>query len=367
MNNHILFVGGGTAGHTAPLLAVIEAVYERNPHIRCSYVGLKSDIESPLLKESPFPFERHAIVTGKLNRYLTLKHLAQPFRIAKGLIQAYRLLKRLKPDVIFSKGGFVSVPIVLAAQRLHIPVISHETDVVPGLANRLVAEKAQLICTAFPVEAYTTLPAEKLCYTGQPVREIFRKPVDTSIVLQGREVDAAVPLLTIIGGSQGAHSINFLMRNLWSALLSQTQIIHICGQRDYEELLHARDSLPVTLQERLWVTPFILEPLPALFQRSRCVVSRAGGTLAELAASHAAVVLIPLSTASQDHQRANARVFEAAGAAYVFDEETGTEDELHTLIERVLQNEKEETKLREAMAALDRPTAAGAIAEFLLA
>jgi len=363
MDRHILFVGGGTAGHISPLLAVMEAV-QQTPGVVCSYVGTAADLVNPLICESHLSFTPYSIPAGKLNRFFTLKQLTQPFLVAAGLVQAFRLLKRLKPDIIFSKGGYVSVPVALAAKRLKIPVISHETDVILGMANQIIARSAEKICTAFPVEAYSMLPAEKLVYTGQPVREVFRHKKTGSLAIQGRELDGASPLVTVIGGSQGAHRLNELIQALWPRFLENVQLVHICGPADYAELQEKAAALPSHLKKNLWLSPFLTTEIPTLFQRSTLVISRAGGTIGELAASHAAVLLVPLSTSSQGHQAANAAVLEKAGAAMIFDEE-GTAESFDKLIKGLMHSDERLEELKRKIALFDIPDSSKKIAALL--
>lgn len=358
---HIVFTGGGTAGHISPLLAVLEEVQRQDPAVQCSYIGLTSDLESPLIKNSPLIFKKYAVPAGKLNRHLTLKNLTQPFLVSAGFLQAHSLLKKLKPTIVFSKGGYVSIPVALAAAQLNIPILSHETDVIPGLANRIIGRYAKTIFTAFPIKAYRALPAEKLVYTGQPVRDIFRQPVGGELIIDQRPISFERPLVTIIGGSQGAHRLNEFVHRSWEALLPETQIVHLCGTMDYA-WLHKEAAG----KEGLWVVPFIGEELAALFQRSAVVVSRAGGTMAELAATKTATILVPLSTASQDHQRANANVLAHAHAALVVDEIHSNEKELLKLIQHLLKNVDERNALQQAIATFDHPNAARLMAEKLL-
>ncbi len=249
----------------------------------------------------------------------------------------------------------------MAAAQLDIPILSHETDVIPGLANRIISRYAKTIFTAFPVEAYTSLPAKKLLYTGQPVREIFREPVLGELVIDNRTISSDTPLITIIGGSQGAHRLNEFVYKNWDALLTETQIVHLCGTGDYEWLKKESEG-----KEGLWVVPFIGNELAALFQRSAVVISRAGGTIAELAATKVATILVPLSTASQDHQRANAKVLAQAHAVLVVDEVDSNEEEVLQLTQRLLRNVEERTALQKAIATFDHPTAACQMAEKLL-
>lgn len=362
----ILFAGGGTGGHIAPLLAVMEAVKKQDPSIKCLYVGTSSDLKSVLLKNSELDFESFSISAGKLHRFLTVRQLKETWGFFKGMIQAEGLIRKLKPNAVFCKGSMVSVPIAFAASRHGIPIYSHESDVIPGLANRLISKKAQTIFTSYPVSEYKKLPAEKLRYTGQPVRELFRNIPKRALRLDNRTVDATQPVISVIGGSQGARRINQLVSDSWSELLEKTQVIHICGSLEYSALLEKAQALPKHLQEKLFLLNFVNEELPQIFMISTGIISRAGGTIAELAAVKKTVILLPLSTAAQNHQVANARVLAEKDAAIVLDETTTTSSELAKAVMTLLDEPKTRKDLEQAIAQFDRPEAARDMANSIL-
>jgi UDP-N-acetylglucosamine--N-acetylmuramyl-(pentapeptide) pyrophosphoryl-undecaprenol N-acetylglucosamine transferase len=364
-SRNILFAGGGTSGHTAKLLAVMAAVLEMDPTAHCSYVGLRSDLHSPLIVESSLSFKKYAISSGKLNRYLTLKHVVEIAKVAKGFKEARTLLKELRPDVIFTNGGFVTVPVAIAAGRLGIPIVTHETDVVPGLSNKIIARFAKLICTTYPTSSYKNIPQAKLRQTGQPVRAEFYADTHEPLVIDGREVPIG-PLILVTGGSQGARRLNQLVGGAWEALLSKACIIHLTGSLDAADYFAMREGLPTELRERLWVAPFLTAEFATAMRYSTLVISRAGGTIAELAATRRPSVLLPLSTAAQDHQRANARVLEEVKAAIVFDEAAGTSEMLARVVLDALASEECRSTLSTEIARFDHPNAAKDLAKILL-
>lgn len=366
MKKHIMFVGGGTAGHIAPLLAVMGAVQERAKQVACSYVGQQADLASPLITESTLTFSKHAVHSGKLHRHLTWNQFSQLRSLLRGMREAERLIRTEKPDVVFAKGGYSTVPVVVAAARARIPVFCHESDAVPGLANRFIARFARKVFTSYPVEAYRRLPAAKLVTTGQPVRDMFYRQARELPLVEGKRLSPVLPVITVVGGSQGARQVNMMVAAAWEALLVNYQIVHITGVHEHAQYEKRAAKLPAAEQERLNVVPFLTGELPALFQKSAVVVSRAGGTIAELAACRACTVLIPLSTAAQNHQWANARLLESAGAAVVLDERTTTADELVATIRRILQDTREQTGLRAAIGSFDHPDAAARMADYLL-
>jgi UDP-N-acetylglucosamine--N-acetylmuramyl-(pentapeptide) pyrophosphoryl-undecaprenol N-acetylglucosamine transferase len=361
MKKHILFVGGGSAGHIAPILAVMEAVQKSDKTVRCSYVGQPEDLLSPLIKDSPLKFDSHAVHAGKLHRHFTLNQLTQVRNMVKGMGEARRLIARLKPDVIFAKGGYITVPVVWAAKRKGIPIFCHESDAVPGLANRFVARFAKGIFTTYPKDVYPQFPAEKVVVTGQPVRKVFHKiyeKIPTSLTV-------TTPLITVIGGSQGARRLNELVSDNWDALTREVSLVHITGRAEYEALVQKRAQLSEAQQARLVLTPFLQDELPALFQKSVIVLSRAGGTIAELAASRACVLLVPLSTAAQDHQWANANVLKRAHAAEVFNELESSQSLLKH-VKKMMKDTQLQTGLRAAIGHFDHPDAAERMAAVLL-
>ncbi len=369
---HILFVGGGTAGHIAPLFPVMEACIAQaqvlGKDLRCSYAGMAEDVASPLIQESELPFTAYVITAGKLNRFLTLRHIPEGVKMIRGIFQARKLLKKLRPTAVFAKGGFVSIPVVMAAKRFGIPVYCHETDVVPGLANRIIAKSATKIFTAFPVEFYKNLPKDRLIATGQPVREDFYAEYDESlpITVEHREISGELPIVTVIGGSQGARRVNELVSEAWSEILPYCELVHITGKHDFIQCVRKADKLPSGLSARLHLAPFIAEELPEVIVRSCLVISRAGGTIFELAAARSPAILLPLSTASQNHQWENAKVLQQKWAAIVLDEKATTAKTLAHEVLHILHTAKERNALSKAIGQFDHPDAAETMARSML-
>ncbi len=365
----ILFVGGGSGGHIAPLLAVVEALLKLDPERPLHYVGTAADLQSPLLESLPAQVQRHAIVAGKLNRFLTVRQVGESARAVQGLWQADRLIARLRPAAVVAKGAYVSVPVVVAAARRGIPVFTHETDLIPGLANRIVARYARTIFTAFPADAYTQLPADHLLATGQPVRPVFYTTSTedaAGLSVAGRVLSADLPIVTVVGGSQGARDINELIIGAWSKLLPQTQLVMLTGPSELSAVEAAAERLPAELRERLFLTAFLTDSLPLVLKRSTVVVSRAGGMFWELIAVRVPSILIPLPAAAQDHQRANARFLQQAGAVEVLDQEGLTGDGLAERVLGLLQDSERRGALSGAMQRLDHPDAASRMAEHIL-
>ena len=317
----IILTGGGTAGHVTPNLALIPALKKRDYEIR--YIGSYQGIEKRLAENAGIPYD--GISSGKLRRYFDLKNFSDPFRVLKGYGEACRVLKKYQPDVIFSKGGFVSVPVVLAAKRYRIPTILHESDMTPGLANRLCIPSAAKICCNFP-ETLQHLPEDKAVLTGSPIREELLQG-DRLAGLQYTHLSAAKPILLVIGGSLGAVAVNQMIRSLLPRLLPSFQIIHICGKGHLDESLIGR---PGYVQYE-----YVDAPLKHLFAAADLAVSRAGAnSICELLALRKPNVLIPLSAAaSRGDQLLNAASFEKQGFSTVLKEEDMNQDTLFDAIQ----------------------------------
>ncbi len=229
---HIVLTGGGTAGHVTPNIALIPTLQEAG--YRISYIGSYDGIEKKLIEELGIPY--YGISSGKLRRYFDLKNFSDPFRVLKGFSEAKKLLKQLKPDVIFSKGGFVTVPVVIAAKRCKIPAIIHESDMTPGLANKLCIPSAAKICCNFP-ETAASLPKEKAVLTGTPIRqELLNGNKEAARKFCG--FTSEKPVLMVIGGSLGAASVNDSIRRLLPELLEDFQVIHLCGKGKTDQTLN---------------------------------------------------------------------------------------------------------------------------------
>jgi UDP-N-acetylglucosamine--N-acetylmuramyl-(pentapeptide) pyrophosphoryl-undecaprenol N-acetylglucosamine transferase len=323
---HIVLTGGGTAGHVTPNIALIPKLQEMGYTI--SYIGSYEGIEKKLIEELGIPY--YGIASGKLRRYFDLKNFSDPFRVLKGFAQARKLLKELNPDVVFSKGGFVTVPVVVAAKKCKIPAIIHESDMTPGLANRLCLSSAAKICCNFP-ETVENLPKDKAILTGTPIRqELLSGDAEAGRRFCG--FDSSRPVLMVIGGSLGAASVNENIRKILPKLLEEFQVIHLCGKGKMDESLTGTAGY---VQYE-----YIKEELPDLFALADVVISRAGANaICEINALHKPNLLIPLSAkASRGDQILNARSFERQGFSMVLEEEEITEETLLSSIRKLYAN-----------------------------
>ena len=316
----IVLTGGGTAGHVTPNLALLPSLKERGYEIH--YIGSYNGIERKLIEDAGIPYD--GISSGKLRRYFDLKNFSDPFRVIKGYAEARRLLKKYRPDVVFSKGGFVAVPVVLAAKHYKIPVIIHESDMTPGLANKICIPSAAKICCNFP-ETLGYLPKEKAFLTGSPIRKELLQG-DRLTGLKHTGLSANRPIILIIGGSLGSVTVNRSVRHILPRLLESFQVIHICGKGNLDESLKAT---------RGYVQyEYVDAPLKHLFAAADLMISRAGAnSICEILALHKPNILIPLSAAaSRGDQILNAKSFEKQGFSCVLEEENLSDDSLFQAI-----------------------------------
>lgn len=305
----IVLTGGGTAGHVTPNIALLP--YLKESGFEISYIGSYDGIEKKLITDFDIPY--YGIATGKFRRYLDIKNLTDPFRVMKGFSEARKYLKKIKPDVIFSKGGFVSVPVVRAAASLHIPCIIHESDMTPGLANKLCISVAKKVCCNFP-ETLSMIPRDKAVLTGSPIRDELKKG-DKLTALDMCKFTANKPIIMVIGGSLGAASINQAVRDALPKLLHDFQIVHICGKDKIDNmLLHTEGYIQFE---------YVKSELKDLFAMADMVISRAGAnSICELLALKKPNLLIPLSaSSSRGDQILNAKSFESQGYSMVIDDD----------------------------------------------
>ncbi len=306
---HIVLTGGGTAGHVTPNIALIPGLQERG--YRVSYIGSHNGMERKMIEELGIPY--YGISSGKLRRYLDLKNFSDPFRVAKGIFDARSILKKLNPDIVFSKGGFVTVPVVWAAKQRKIPVIIHESDMTPGLANRLCISSASKICCNFP-ETLNNLPRGKAVLTGSPIRrELSSGDPEKAKAFCGFTDDK--PVILIIGGSLGSVIINDTVREILPKLLKDFNVIHLCGKGNLDSGL--KDTVGYAQYE------FIRDELPDLFALADLMISRAGANaICEIASLAKPNLLIPLAAdASRGDQILNAQSFEKQGYSMVLPQE----------------------------------------------
>lgn len=338
----IILTGGGSAGHVTPNLAMIPALQQRGWTL--AYIGTHDGIERKLVGDA-IPY--YPISAGKLRRYFDWKNFTDPFRVLKGVYDAWRVLRRHRPDIVFSKGGFVSLPVAVAARLLGIPVVLHESDFTPGLANRLALPFSTHLCVTFP-ETMEHVPKHKASVTGNPIRrELLNGDPDKARELWG--FDRSKPVMLVIGGSLGAAKINQVVRESLPQLLAKFQIAHICGKGN---------TLPSLTVQGYHQFEYVDQDLPHLFALADLVISRAGANAVfELLALKKPHLLIPLSqSASRGDQLLNARSFARQGFSMLLEEEQLTGASLIEAVEELWQNREHYrkamsgTKLTDAVA-----------------
>ncbi len=324
----IVLTGGGTAGHVTPNIALMDRLKEEGFEIH--YVGSKTGIEKELIAQLGVPY--YGISSGKLRRYFDWKNFTDPFRVIKGYFEAKKIMKELKPDVVFSKGGFVTVPVVRAAKARKIPAVIHESDMTPGLANRLSMSAAVKVCCNF-TETLEHLKGKGI-HTGTPIRkELFSGNRIAGLNFVG--FSANKPVILVVGGSTGAVKVNQAVRSLLPKLLEKYQVVHLCGKGKTDEAYNGREGY-VQME-------YCDKEMKDLLAMADVVISRAGANaICELLALRKPNLLIPLSAAaSRGDQLLNAESFRKQGFSRVLQEEEITDDTLYEALSEVYEHREE--------------------------
>jgi len=316
----ILLTGGGTAGHAWPVVLVAQSLM-KNRRLKILYVGSRQGIEKSLACQFNLPFK--GIVVGKRRTYFSLANFWDIFKIIVGIIQSFFILLFFRPDVIFAKGGFVTVPMIFWLRLFKIPLVIHESDVVVGRANLWASKLAKKVCLGFPIEYYKqNLPLDKLIYTGIPVHPEFLK-----VPIRSGER----PKILITGGSQGSSKINDLIGEILPELLKTYEIWHLSGKRDFLKLSPFKNTYYHLFEFSYEVAKFMRD--------ADLIISRAGaGTLAEISATTKPAIVIPLESAASEHQTANAQVYLKQNAAVVVSEKKLTSNSLRSIIDNLMKD-----------------------------
>lgn len=350
----IILTGGGTAGHVSLNQALIPEITGMDYSVE--YIGSKNGIEKELITDSHPDVKYHAISSGKLRRYFSVKNFTDPFRVAAGLAQAMNILRKSKPAAIFSKGGFVSVPVAMAGKLMGIPVIIHESDVTPGLANKIAMPFADHIFTVFK-ETMQHVPKEKSTCTGS----VIRSELMDGSAAKGREIchfENDFPVLLIMGGSQGSEVINTAIRSNLANLLETFNVIHLCGKGNIDESLEKMDQY--------CQFEYVTHELSHLLHMTDFVVSRAGSnSIFEFLALKKPMLLIPLSKQkSRGDQILNAELFRKNGFAIVLEEEEANPERFLKAMEQL---KADEELLIEKMTDAEPPKTAYEMAKLVVA
>lgn len=325
----IVLTGGGSAGHVTPNMALLP--YLKKEGYDIAYIGSKNGIEKEIVMKTGLKY--HEISSGKLRRYFDWKNFSDPFRVLKGIGDALLVLKKEKPQIVFSKGGFVVVPVVIAAKILGIPVVAHESDVTPGLANRIAAPFCKKVCLTFP-NSKKSFKEGAAVVTGTPIREeIFKGSKEKGRGFCGFEEDKKVIL--VVGGSLGAKSINSNLRKIIKDITRKFYVVHLCGKGNVdEELKEVKGYMQYE---------YVSDEMKDLFAMSDMVISRAGAnSIFEILALKKPNILIPLSAKqSRGDQILNAKLFKEKGYSIVLDDDNFTHVDLMMAIEECENKSKE--------------------------
>ena len=318
----IVLTGGGTAGHVSPNLALLPHLLKKGYDVH--YIGSIQGIERRMMNLPGVTY--HPIHSGKLRRYFDVKNFTDPFRVLMGCTESLQIIKHLQPDVVFSKGGFVAVPVVWAAARRKVPVVCHESDITPGLANRLSTRYAKIVCTTFP-ECAKAL-GTKGVWTGTPLRDSLFVG-NRQEGLRIADFEGHKPVLLMMGGSQGAQAINQALRRALPRLLEPFDVFHLCGEGNLAPEWADTKSY--------FQTEFLTEDLPDALAAADIVLSRAGANaLSEFQALQKPMLLVPLPlSASRGDQILNAQSYAARGLAHVLPQEEMTDDALVAALHRL--------------------------------
>lgn len=362
----ILLTGGGTGGHIFPLVAVAKKLREKmGEDIEILYVGSGSELEKETMVAEGI--QAKYIFAGKMRRYFSMLNFLDIFKVPIGLVQSLFILLSFMPDAVFSKGGYVSVPVVIAAWMYHIPIIIHESDATPGSSNKILAKFSTQIAVGY-ASAQDYFEASKTAIVGNPVRD----GVNGGNREEARKMfnfTESKPVILVLGGSQGSETINEAVVRILPKIIQHAQMIHQTGERNYESVIRKAGEQGIKAgHEGYFAAPFLdWERLKQAYALSDLVVSRAGANIiAEIAANAKPNILIPLENSAQDHQRMNAYEIAKAGGALVLEESNLGENIFFEKIEKILFNAELKQNMSQNVRAFYHPKAAEYIAEGLI-
>lgn len=362
----IVLTGGGTGGHLFPLVAVAKELKGvLGGKAELLYIGSGGDLEKDIMEKEEIPAKH--VMSGKKRRYFSFKNFLDPFKIPLGIFQSLWMLLWHMPDAVFSKGGYVSVPVVIAAWLYHIPVLVHESDAVPGTANQILAKFAKRVAAAYPgAEQY--FPKYEVALTGNPIRpEITR---GNAQALRDRfGLTQSKPIILVLGGSQGAQIINQAVVKVLPKLLRRAQVVHQTGEKNYEEVTRLAGELGIKAGREGYIPVKFLDIdlLKDALAAADLVISRAGAnSIAEIAANRKATILIPLENSANDHQQMNAYELAKIGGARVLEETNLGEHILLQNIEKILDDEELRKNMGEKISVFYHPEAAKKLAKGII-
>lgn len=356
----IMITGGGTGGHTSPALAVFEELNRRDPQLRTQWVGCRGKIEERVCKQRAIPFR--ALPIAGWPRKRGLRQLWVGARLGLSLLRAVLLIRSFKPQVVFGVGGYVSLPLMMAAQRLGIPTVIHEQNRRLGMANQMLAAKASRIYLSFP-DTKGSFPADRSAFVGNPVRPEFMMPPSREEACATFQLDPSQPVVLVCGGSQGARQINEAVEARLDDWMAQgIQVIWAAGHSDIEGLRKRCAGTEGTLRLHAF-----LDDMVSACVAADLVVGRSGAsTTAELAVLGKPCILVPYPLATDNHQAQNAAAFEEAGAGRVIADADCTGDTLYEAVAEMLADGVDLARMGQAARSLARPVAADAISEGIM-
>jgi UDP-N-acetylglucosamine--N-acetylmuramyl-(pentapeptide) pyrophosphoryl-undecaprenol N-acetylglucosamine transferase len=360
----IILTGGVSGGHITPLVAVAKKIREKVPEVEFMFIGPKGKLEDEIMGRENIPIRN--IMTGKLRRYFSFKNFVDFFRIPLGILKSLWLLLIHMPDAIFSKGGSASFPVVVAGWLYRIPILIHESDSNPGLANSMLGKFATRVAVSYP-EAEKYFPAAQVVLTGNPLRDNINKgsAENARKLLNFTE---SRKIIFVWGGSQGAKSINDKILRVLPQLLHRYQVVHQTGENNFEEVKRVAGELGFKVgHDGYYAAPFFKDDLVDILAAADLVISRAGSTsIAEIAANKKPAIIIPLETSASDHQRMNAYSLARIGGCIVMEENNMGEHMLMEKIDEIMNDETLRSKLSENIGTFYHADATEKIADGIL-
>jgi UDP-N-acetylglucosamine--N-acetylmuramyl-(pentapeptide) pyrophosphoryl-undecaprenol N-acetylglucosamine transferase len=360
----IVLTGGGTGGHIMPLVAVAREIKKKVPDASFVFLGPKGRLEKSILSAENIPIKH--VMSGKVRRYFSLLNFVDFFKVPIGILQALWHLLWIMPDAIFSKGGYASLPVVIAGWIYRIPIMIHESDANPGLSNSMLAKFSDRVAVSYP-QAEMYFPRDQVVLTGNPLRSDINQgdPQKARAMFSLTETRKTI---FIWGGSQGARIINTKILNILPQLIEKYQVIHQTGERNYEQVVRKAGELGIKAgHEWYHPLPFIGEGLRDILALADVIISRAGASsIAEIAANGKPAILIPLENSANNHQRMNAYSLAKNGGCVVLEESNMGEHMLLEKIEQILDDEAFSEKLSQNIKAFYHPDAATRIADGIL-
>jgi UDP-N-acetylglucosamine--N-acetylmuramyl-(pentapeptide) pyrophosphoryl-undecaprenol N-acetylglucosamine transferase len=352
----IILSGGGTGGSVAPLLAIAEEIKRKDSQVNFLFVGTrKGKPEKKMVQESHLPF--CAIFSGKLRRYFSWQNFIDPFYIILGFVQSFFILLKYRPWAVVSAGGFVAVPLSLAARLVRVPVFIHQQDIVPGLANKILAPLAEKITVSFK-KSLSDFPSKKVVFTGNPFRKIILQG-DRARAFHRFNLQTGLPVLLIMGGGTGAKNINEFIFKIIPCLVKFCQVIHLTGKNKGQAIV--QEDLTINRYHQI---EFLTREMPDVYKVADLVITRAGlGALTELSVLAKPSLVVPIV---DSHQEINAQYFKEKEAIVLVREKELIADKFLNQVENLIKNQEELNRLSRQIHQLAQLRAGEKIADLIL-